>query len=320
MSSWIRDAPKKAPKKAEPFVRLGDTVETPEVPGTVVPYPIPSALFAPGQRVVVPTRLNNTIESVPTSASRPIVTKAEPAQPPVQQMEAAADVNVSILIPLYNGIEFLEDALQSVKRQTYKNWTGLIGVNGHGQSGEPVFTKARNTVQKLGLENRIRVINLASAVGGAQAINALVAESDTPYVAHLDADDIWLPKKLEVQMNTITNGADYGIVGTWCRYFGESTTSPNLPGGALRRADFYKTNPLIHSSILIKRDLAIYTDEFVTYDYDCWIRNISNDVKIFNINSILVLHRIHKASFYNSSKTQQPELVREKYGFVDPTA
>ena len=320
MSSWIRDAPKKAPKKAEPFVRLGESVEPTESPPDIVPYPIPSALFAPGQRVVVPSRLNNTIESRPSAASNPITIKAEPAQPPVAQMEAAAEVTISIVIPLYNGIEFLEDALQSVKRQTYKNWDCVIGVNGHGDTGEPVLTKAKRIVQKLALENRVRVLNLPSVVGGAQAINALVAETTAPYVAHLDADDIWLPKKLEVQMAAMTNPSDFGIVGTWCRYFGESTSSPNLPGGSLRRADFYKTNPLIHSSILIKRDLAHYTDEFVTYDYDCWIRNIGNDVKIFNVNSILVLHRIHKASFYNSSKTQQPELVREKYGFVEPTA
>jgi glycosyltransferase involved in cell wall biosynthesis len=317
MSSWIRDAPKKAPKKAEPFVRLGESVAPSEAPPDIVPYPIPSALFAPGQRVVVPSRLN---ESRPTAASNPITIKPEPVAPAVVQMEAPADINVSIVIPLYNGVEFLEDALQSVKRQTYKNWDCLIGVNGHGQTGEPVLTKAMRIVQKLALENRVRVLNLPEAVGGAQAINALVAETTVQYIAHLDADDIWLPKKLEIQMAAMTNPSDFGIVGTWCRYFGESTSSPNLPGGALRRTDFYKTNPLIHSSILIKRDLANYTDEFVTYDYDCWIRNVINDVKIFNVNSILVLHRIHKASFYNSSKTQQPELVREKYNFIDPTA
>jgi len=110
--------------------------------------------------------------------------------------------------------------------------------------------------------------------------------------------------------------SEIGIVGTWCRYFGESTNSPNLPGGALRPSDFAKTNPLIHSSILIKREHATYTDEFVTYDYDCWVRNMLAGVKMFNNNSILVLHRIHKSSFFNASDKQKPELVREKYGIT----
>ena len=38
---------------------------------------------------------------------------------------------ISILIPIYNGIEFLEESLESVKNQTYKEWEILIAINGH---------------------------------------------------------------------------------------------------------------------------------------------------------------------------------------------
>jgi hypothetical protein len=61
---------------------------------------------------------------------------------------------------------------------------------------------------------------------------------------------MWLPKKLELQMKVIEKNPDVGIVGTHCRYFGESTAIPKIPDNELYRADFVKMNPLIHSSIL----------------------------------------------------------------------
>jgi hypothetical protein len=287
--------------------------QTPRAPSNteVVPYPSPSRLFSSGQR-----QANKPASSPLKANPRSVVKNPTVPQAPVVQMEAPHIVDVTIAIPLFNGVEFLADALQSVKRQTYGNWEGIIGINGYGISADAIVTRVSQVVQKAGLLNRFRITNLAEAEGAAQAINALVAEATTPFIAHLDADDIWLPKKLEIQMETIMSDPEIGIVGTWCRYFGESTNSPNLPGGLLRKSDFVKMNPLIHSSILIKREIANYTDEFVTYDYDCWIRNMLDGVKIFNNNSILVLHRIHKSSFFNASNTQKPELVRKKYNLV----
>lgn len=236
----------------------------------------------------------------------------------VSQMGVSANPQITIVIPLYNGIEFLEEALQSVKRQSYNEWTGIIGINGHGSLGEPVFTKASDIVYNLGLASRILVINLPDVKGAANAINHMVGMSTTPYIAHLDADDLWLSKKLEYQMSVYEQDASIGIVGSMCRYFGDSNDFKILPPGMLTIDDFSSFNPLIHSSILIKREFAVYSDEFVAYDYDCWVRNIKNDTKIFNINNILVLHRIHSKSFYNTSGKQDPEAIKRKYGLVTP--
>jgi len=234
----------------------------------------------------------------------------------VSQLGVSANPLITIVIPLYNGIEFLEEALQSVKRQTYNDWVGLIGVNGHGQSGEPTFSKSKEIVQTLGLSNRFSVINLPDVRGAANAINHLVGMATTPYIAHIDADDLWLSKKLEYQMSVFEQDPTIGIVGSMCRYFGDSNEFKILPPGLLTIEDFAVNNPLIHSSILIRREYAIYSDEFVAYDYDCWVRNVKNGTVVFNINNILVLHRIHSKSFYNTSGKQDPELIKKKYGLV----
>ena len=51
-------------------------------------------------------------------------------------------MNISILIPLYNGIEFLETSISSIKNQTYPHWEVIIGINGHQQESE-IFKEAQ---------------------------------------------------------------------------------------------------------------------------------------------------------------------------------
>lgn len=284
------------PRQPEPFVSLATTKQNQIISQQVKTFDNPSLKVQSVQRAAK-YEPKNTITKV-------------------AQLDAAQNPNITIVIPLYNGIEFLEEALQSIKRQTYKDWLGLIGVNGHGPTGEPVLTKAIDLVNSAGLAKRITVINLPDVKGAANAINHMVGASKTPYIAHIDADDLWLSKKLEYQMSVFEQDPTIGIVGSMCRYFGDSNDCKILPPGMLTVDDFAKLNPLIHSSILIKRDLAIYTNDFVAYDYDCWVRNIKNGTNIFNINNILVLHRIHNKSFYNTSGKQDLEPVQKKYGLA----
>jgi glycosyltransferase involved in cell wall biosynthesis len=234
----------------------------------------------------------------------------------MKQIPKPSNPEVTVIIPLYNGFEFLEGSLESTRRQTFKNWVGIVAVNGHGKTGEPVLSKVRALVASLGMSDVFDVINLPDIKGGAAAITKAAEIATTPFVAHLDCDDIWLPKKLETQMKLIDSDEEVGIVGTMCRYFGDSSDIPVLPTGELKKADFVKRNPMIHSSILIRRDLAVYTDEFVAYDYDCWVRNMLYGVKIVNIDNILVFHRVHMKSFYNASGKQDPDLVQKKYNLA----
>jgi len=254
---------------------------------------------------------------VTRSQTREPPAKAQPPPPPaMKQIPKPSNPEVTVIIPLYNGFEFLEGSLESTRRQTFKNWVGIVAVNGHGKTGEPVLSKVRALVDSLGMSEVFDVINLPDIKGGAAAITKAAEIATTPFVAHLDCDDIWLPKKLETQMKLIDSDDEIGIVGTMCRYFGDSSDIPVLPPGELRKSDFVKRNPMIHSSVLIRRELAVYTDEFVAYDYDCWVRNMLYGIKIINIDTILVFHRVHMKSFYNASGKQDPELVQKKYNLA----
>jgi glycosyltransferase involved in cell wall biosynthesis len=219
---------------------------------------------------------------------------------------------VTIVIPLYNGIEYLEECLESIKTQIFSRWTCLIGVNGHGVDGGAVFQQAQAIVNGLE-DSRFLVKNLPNVKGAPAAINALVALAETEWIAHIDADDKWEPMKLQCQNRIVEEYPNVDVIGTFCAYFGEWTGGPRIQGGFVPPDEFMKMNPMVHSSILIRKELAFYTDEFVTYDYDCWIRCLMAGKNFFNVPLSLTWHRVYTNSHFNASGTQKPELVREKY-------
>ena len=81
---------------------------------------------------------------------------------------------ISILIPIYNGIEFIEESVSSVLNQTYEQWELLIGVNGHPQDSE-VYKIAKkyetNAGQTLG---KIRVFDFYNIKGKANTLNEMI--------------------------------------------------------------------------------------------------------------------------------------------------
>jgi len=222
---------------------------------------------------------------------------------------------ISVLIRLYNGIEYLEESLKSVLDQTYANWEVLIGVNGHGPTGGQILISALEVTNRLAKgDSRIRVINLPDARGGAEAMNALVKESVSDWVAILDVDDKWYPEKLMEQVLCIRSlMLTPDVIGTQCEYIGDMRGSPKVPSGYIDVNYFKIENPIINSSVLIRKNLLHYTDLYNLDDYDLWCRLALEKCVFYNINSVLTYHRVHKDSYYNSSCKQDPAALRRHH-------
>lgn len=221
-------------------------------------------------------------------------------------------IQITVCIPLYNGIEYLHEAIASIQAQTYPYWQAIIGINGHGPSGGDVYTAAQILVSS---DPRFRVINYPYVRNVAEANNAMVADTTTEWIAHLDADDIWLPQKLEKQIKALQGpAAAASILGTQCVYFGESNKVPPIKSGWITMDDLMSTNHIINSSTLLKTSVAKYNNRFYgCEDYDLWLRSILNDIQIYNLSETLVKHRIHASSQFNTSKKQDVKGLRSFY-------
>ena len=107
------------------------------------------------------------------------------------------DILISVVIPTYNRADFLQAALNSVLCQTYQNWEIIVVDNNSIDDTEKIVTSFNNDKIKLIKVNNYSVIGYSRNVG--------IKQSKGDWVAFLDSDDIWYPKKLERIVAVIKN-------------------------------------------------------------------------------------------------------------------
>ena len=218
---------------------------------------------------------------------------------------------ISILIPIYNGIEYIDESVSSVLKQTYNEWELLIGINGHPPNSE-VYQKAKEYEAK---SDKIRVIDFYPTRGKSNTLNEMIKLCNFDYIALLDVDDIWHEQKLEIQAKFLNN---YDVIGSNCVWFGDRNgVVPPIPNGDISHFDFSSVNPVINSSSVTRKELCYWNSTWDgVEDYDMWLRLRNQNKKFFNLQEILVKHRIHNDSAFNAKGNgdKVPDLLRS-HGF-----
>ena len=151
--------------------------------------------------------------------------------------------------------------------------------------------------------------------GKAKALNEMVKHAKYNWIALLDVDDVWLTNKLQVQLNYMAN---YDVIGTRCIYFGDiNNIVPRIPIGDITSFDFLSVNPVINSTVILKKELCNWREDTMLEDYELWLRLWRMGKKFYNDAGVHMLHRIHKESAFNSkgNHTHVKELIEE---YTDP--
>jgi glycosyltransferase involved in cell wall biosynthesis len=250
-------------------------------------------------------------------------------------MSPSSPPRISILVPLYNGIEFLEECISSVVAQTFTDWELWVGINGHDspegkvtQEAFRICTAFGPTSSPLGCSNdpmkglhsvdpRIKVV-FQTVKGKVASLTDLLENFATAeWICILDCDDKWTPDKLAKQWEAKSGPAkNAAVIGTWCHYFGNRVgPCANFPSGYIDPVLFQKGNPVINSSTMMHRSWARwrYPAQVFTIsceDYDQWLRVILAGGRIYNIPEHLTFHRLHSASAFNT-KPLDDRLLRE---------
>ena len=223
--------------------------------------------------------------------------------------------SVSILMPIYNGIEFLADSVSSVIQQTVKDWELLIAINGHPPNSDVYQTTFNYITQHANTDPRIRLFDYHTCKGKAATLNKMITECRSNYVAILDVDDIWQPQKLEKQRPYLIQ--NYDVIGTRCVYFGDIREGqvPNIPTGNISQFDFLAFNPMINSSAVLKKELAKWdTNLFGVEDYALWLSLWRQGRRFYNCPEIEVKHRLHQTSAFNAKGNHNhAEALKNKY-------
>ncbi|PZO21745.1 MAG: glucosyl transferase [Leptolyngbya foveolarum] len=214
---------------------------------------------------------------------------------------------VSIIIPLYNVEKFVRFALESAIAQTYSNIEILIVDDGSSDRSVDICQQFD--------DSRIRIIQQQNR-GLSGARNTGIRHAKGDYVAFLDADDLWVPEKVEKHVRHLEAATDVGASFSYSKFIDER-------GNPLGLLQFAKTTDITPLDILcrspigngsaaifrkqmfddiafeVKREGAIAYDYFdeqfrESQDVECWMRvAIQTDWKIEGIPELLTLYRIN---------------------------
>jgi glycosyltransferase involved in cell wall biosynthesis len=161
-----------------------------------------------------------------------------------------APVKLTVLMAVRNGEPFLNLAIDSILRQTYRDFRFLI-------IDDASTDRTRELVRSYS-DDRIEMICLEKNVGQTAALSIGVKHLSTPWFARMDADDYSAPTRFEEQMRLLERNSDIGCVGTFAWVFqndpaaAESIISRPESHDDIQRALLWDS-PIIHGSIIVDK-------------------------------------------------------------------
>jgi glycosyltransferase involved in cell wall biosynthesis len=205
-------------------------------------------------------------------------------------------INVTVLMPVYNGAKYITEAIRSVLAQTFTSFELLIMDDG----------STDDTVSRINEFNdpRIRLVECEHR-GFAATLNNGLQEAKAAYIARFDADDVCLPDRLRVQYDFMQVNPDYILVGAEEEYIdmnGEYLFT--LQYRAYSDTEIRNLDPMIcpfsHTSVMYRKDEVIaaggyYAQGHTFEDHMLWLKLIKKG-KVCNLRQPLVKYRFNPES------------------------
>ncbi len=225
-------------------------------------------------------------------------------------------MKVSVVIPVHNGERYLTQAIESVLAQTFRDFELLIVDDGSTDGSSAIMDRCARR------DARIRILSQVNR-GVSAAGNLGFEKARGEWVARLDADDLFLPDKLQRQIAFIRRHPDVRIVGTLGYFINHAGSIIGLVNsdGPFTRAEFERTagrgEPVffVHSSTLMHRQTVLavggYREQFVqAEDVDLWLRMVEKGHLLLKMPEPLLLYRLHGESLTMKRNAEQKRCHR----------
>jgi hypothetical protein len=201
---------------------------------------------------------------------------------------------IAVVMPVRNGEAFLDEAIASIRAQTFGDIEFIIVDDGSTDGTSRILAR------HAGQDPRLFLI-AQPASGVVAALNRGIEAAAAPLIARMDADDVARPARLERQIAVLQAAPSLALVGSDCEIID--------PAGRIRRRDYMPTsgeqihrmlidrNCIAHPSVLMRRDAVIgvggYRAAFLhCEDYDLWLR-LDERYELANIGEPLLAYREH---------------------------
>jgi len=161
---------------------------------------------------------------------------------------------VTLLLAVHNGGAYLREAVDSVLAQTYEDFELLV-VDDASDDDSPAYLASLN-------DRRVRILRNTRNLGQVPSLNRGLEEARGRYVARLDADDVMLPRRLELQTAILDKEDRVALVGTWMVVIDDRGRRWGTSRGRIDSySDFVSAIladriPFGHPSVMFRRDVV----------------------------------------------------------------
>lgn len=207
---------------------------------------------------------------------------------------------ISVIIPTFNYAEFISDAIDSVLAQTFKDFEIIVVDDGSTDNTKDILNKYSDNIKYYYQDNK----------GPASARNLGIKNAIGSYICFLDSDDIFMPNKLKLQIDTFNSISKQNIALLYSNFTSvnkkldlsiQHYKCPKFQSHKIAFDYLIKNNFINTSTVMVKRDFLCDVDLFnekLKYleDYDLWLK-LGSKYEFFHIRKFLVKTRSHNKNY-----------------------
>ena len=213
---------------------------------------------------------------------------------------------VTVLMPVYNGAKYLQEALESVTAQTFQDFE-ILAINDGSTDDSP-----RLLADYQARDSRLIVHHQHNA-GVIATLNRGITLARGAYIARMDCDNVCHPRRMEKQVEFMERHPQVGICGTFAETFSarDSTTIRRFACDhhAIHCALLFGS-AIVHPTAMMRTRVMAqyglyYDPDFVhAEDYDLWVRAVRT-MQVANLPEVLLRYRLHPEQVTNRYSPQK---------------
>lgn len=200
---------------------------------------------------------------------------------------------VSVITPCYNAKRFIEQCINSVIDQSYKNWEMIICDDCSSDDSKQIIQKY------ISIDKRIKLIQLTKNKGVANARNEAIKSAKGRYIAFLDSDDVWISEKLQKQLDFMQKNnlsftySSYDLIDEEGRFIGNFDIKGEITYKSMLKTCSVGCLSAIYDTKILGK---LYMQNQGHEDYVLWLRIMKKINTTKGLNESLAKYRISKKS------------------------
>jgi len=212
---------------------------------------------------------------------------------------------VSIIMSVYNGEAFLQQAIDSILHQTYQHIQFIIVDDCSNEATRNILTSIKDV--------RVEIIYNIANLGLTKNLNAALNYCKGKYIARMDADDISLPDRIEKQVAFLEHYNHLAGTAGWIELIDEKGNATGVwdddrlyNSEKELEAILPQKNVIAHPTVMLRTDIIqrfrYNEDQKHSQDWDLWWRLFACGLVIRKIKEVVLQYRVHSSSVTSTQK------------------